>query len=523
MSTDLVYLVEITAYDPDIPGTTTLRYTSGTGMMTRPSETPANAWFDPRLQEPISFRRTMFSNARVTGGGTVGTGDIVLNNQDQALAYLRDLGIDGRDVVVRVGPQGAAYPSGYTTFLTGTAEQVEVGARTVTIRLRDKLQLLAQPVQATLYAGTNAAGSGAEGTADDIKNQRKPLLFGVRDQLTPLLVNAQKRTYQIHDGVLHAINAVYDQGVALTPSGTDRANLAALEAAAIAAGQYDTCKALGLFRLGDKPIGKVTADARGDATGGYVNKPGEIVQRILTQRCGISGGDLDSSSFTTLNAAATMECGLYITGETTRQQAIDQVLASCGGWLNHTRAGLWQVGQLLAPSGSPAFTFTDVEIEALDAVATRDAEAGVPIWRVKLRGLPYDALARTDLSTSVAEADIPRLLAPWREAVASDASVQTTHLLAGELVRDTAIQDLTALGTEAARVLALHQVRRDYTQAAVWLTQARAAVDLGSLVRLTTTRLGYGSSRDFRVVGIELDSIAVGAGRRPQLKLDLWG
>lgn len=512
-STDLIYLAEITAYDPALPGVTTLRYASGLGKMTLPGETPANAHFDARLMQPITFRRAMFSTARVSGGATVGTGEIVLNNADQGLSGLRDYGIDGRAVVVRVGPQGAAYPAGYTTFLTATAEQVEVGARSVTIRLRDKLLILAQPVQVNLYAGNNSLPSGAEGTADDIKNQRKPLLFGRRYQLAPVLVNTAALIWQIHDGALHAINAVYDQGVVLT-FGADHANLAALEAATIAAGSYDTCLALGLFRLGAAPAGRVTADAQGDATGGYVDTPAEIVERILTQRCGIAGGDIDSASFSALTVACTYETGIYITGETTRQAAIDTVLASCGGWLAPTNAGLWQVGNLTAPTGGGT-EYTDVQ--ALETLATRDADAGVPVWRVKLRHTPYAELGRSDLAGAVTEADKARLLAPWREAAAEDSAVQTKHLLAPEMLRGTAIQAAADAATEAARLLALHKVRRDLVRVRVALTQAAAAVDLGDEVTLTLDRLGYDAGRDFLVVGIEVD------GRRNRLTLDLWG
>lgn len=524
MSAPFVSLVEITAYDPAIPGTRVLRYTSGTGMMTRPAESPGNAWYEPRLQQPITFRRTMFSSARLSGASSVGTGDIVLNNRDQALGFLRDLGIDGRDVVVRVGPQGAAYPGGFTTFLTGTAEQVAVAANSATIRLRDKLQVLTLPLQATLYAGSNVLPSGAEGV-DDIKNQRKPLLFGRRYQIVPVLVNTALLIYQFHDGVAHAVDAVYDQGVALIFD-ADYANLAVLEAATIPAGRYSTCLALGLIRV-NATATRLTIDARGDASGGYVNKPDEIVQRILTQRCGIAGGDLDSSSFTALNAAATMETGVYLTGEVTRQAAIDQVLSACNGWLAPSRTGLWQVGQLLAPAGSPAFTFTDVEIGALDTIAARDAEAGVPVWRVKLRGVPYADASAADLlavnGTTMTEARRADLLQPWREAVASDSAVQTTHLLAPEMVRDTSIQNAAALATEATRLLNLHKVRRDLTRIGVWLTQERAAVDLGSEVRLVTSRLGYAAGRNFRVVGIELGSVYVAGERRATLQLDLWG
>lgn len=511
-----IYLVEVTAYDPGLPGTTTLRYSSGVGMMALPTETPANAHYDPRLMQPIGFKRTMFSSARVSGGASVGSGEIVLNNADQALGTLRDLGIDGRDVIVRLGPQGGAYPGDFSTILTGTAEQVVVSARTASIRLRDKLQVLSLPLQSTLYAGNNSLPSGAEGTADDIKGQRKPLLFGRRYQIAPVLVNTSKLIYQVHDGVVNSIDAVYDQGVALTASGTNRANLAAMEATAPAAGQYDTCTSLGLFRLGAAAAGRVTVNARGDATGGYVNTAAEIVSRMLTQRCGISSGDLDSTAFTAL-AAVNYECGIYITGETTRQQAIDAVLASVGGWLAPDRAGLWQVGRLVAPSGTPAFEYTDAHILALDTIAPRDADAGVPVWRVKLRGIPYTDLGRADLAGAVTEADKARLLQPWREVTSSDSAVQTTHLLAPEMVRDTAIQDATNLATEAARLLALHKVRRDLVQARVAMNEDSVKVDLGQVVRLTTARLGYESGRDFVVVGIDADA------KVDWLTLELWG
>ena len=40
------------------------------------------------------------------------------------------------------------------------------------------------------------------------------------------------------------------------------------------------------------------------------------------------------------------------------QQMIDQLLLSVGAWLVPDRTGVWQVGRLTAPAGSPAATFT---------------------------------------------------------------------------------------------------------------------------------------------------------------------
>jgi hypothetical protein len=518
MSEDLIYLVEITAYDDTIAGTRVLRYASGRGKMTRPSETPANAWYEPRLLQPIGFKRTMFSAARVTGGASVGAGLIVLNNTDQGLASLRDLGIDGRDVVVRIGPQDAAYPAGYTTILTGTAEQVEVGATTATIRLRDRLEILQQPLQANVYAGNNVLPSGAEGTLEDIKDQRKPLAFGIRHHFEPVLVNTSLLIYQVHDGSMQNINPVFDRRFRLTliPLPNDFPDLASLEAATIPAGQYANCKALGLFRLGSSPDGQVTVLSRGCNDPTYVTTAADIIRRILIKYCGFTSADLDEASFTALAAAAPQDVGECFVGDVTRQQAIDVFLGSIGGWLVPTRLGIWQVGRLEAPTGTPVYTFGDPEIISLDTRATRDTGAGIPVWKVRMRGRRYAAATAADIVGAATESERAEFAQEWRETVVSDPAVRTKHLLAPEMQVDTAFA-VTPMTTEATRVLNLHKVRRDFVQARVALTQAAAAVDLGSVVRLVTPRLGYGAGRDFVVVGIEAD------GKRRQLTLDLWG
>jgi hypothetical protein len=154
---DLIYLVELTAYDPAISATRVLRYCSGEGYTTKPGETPANTYYEPRLKQPVNFERAAFSRARVMGDTSVGTGVIELTGANDDLAALLNYGFDGRSAVVRVGEQTAAYPSGFTTFMSGTMEQVEAKDSTITIRLRDLLEVLDQPLQETLYAGTNTA------------------------------------------------------------------------------------------------------------------------------------------------------------------------------------------------------------------------------------------------------------------------------------------------------------------------------------------------------------------------------
>lgn len=515
--TDLVYLVELTAYDPAIPGTRVLRYCSGVGKVTSPTETPANVVYEPRVIEPTNFSRSAFSDARTMGGSTVGFGEIVLNNADQGLSALLDYGLDGRPAVVRVGPQDGAYPGDYTTFLSGTVEQVEIGARRATIRLRDRLAVLDQPIQATKYAGTNALPAGVEGTADDIKGQPKPQAYGRCYQVPLTIVNTARLICQFHDGSAQAVDAVRDMGLPLA-FGTNRANLAALEANEPAPGAYDTCLSLGLLRLGAPPAGRLTADIRGDAAGGYVSTVGAILRRILEARAGIPIGEIDTASFTALDAAAGAEVGIYITGERTMQSVADELLPAVGAWLAPSRLGLWQVGRLVAPSGAPAATFTDAEIIDLERQATNDPGRGVPVWRVVLSWRRHWAELRdADIASSVAAATRAQMTAPVREVVETDAAVQTKHLLATQLARATLLTDASAAATEAARVLALHKARRDFVRATVRLADDTAAIDLGAIVRLVTPRLGYGAGRDFVVIGL------TSTGQSRRLTLDLWG
>jgi hypothetical protein len=517
VSADQEYLVELVAYDPALPGTRTLYFASSPGKATSASDTPAATYFEPRIIEPVNFTRTAFADARVLGGASVGYGELVLNNADQGLSALMDYGLDGRALTVRVGARGGAYPGGYTTFLTGTMEQPEVNAQRATIRLRDKLAIFDLPIQSTKYGGTNSLPAGLDGTSDDLQGKPKPLCFGLCYYLSPPCVNTARLIYQIHDGAIQEVVAVYDMGVALTFNAA-RADQAALEANAPPAGTYDTCLSLGFIRLGAIPAGAVTCTARGSASGGYVSTVSAIVQRILTSYSGVAGGDVDTASFSALASAAPQEVGIYLPAETTRREAIEALLLSIGAWLAPDRDGQWKIAQLVAPTGTAAATFTDAEIYEIERQATQDPARGLPAYRWTLRWRRHWTVQAADqVAGSVAPGVRAELGQEWRERNATDATVQTKHLLSPPLNRNTLLTSASDAVAEAARLLALHKVRRDYVRVVVDFDAVNAALDLGSIVSVQTDRLGYSAGRLFVVVGITSD----GASRR--LTLELWG
>lgn len=496
------------------PGTKTFRWSTH-GFHTTGADFPAHVAYDQRILSAPVLTRVAFSNARVTGGLSVGGGQLELANLDQALAELLDLGMDGRELVMRVGPKGAAFPSGFTTVWTGTVEQPEVSVTNAILRMRDKLAFLQQPLQPTKYAGSNVLPAGVEGVADDIKGQPKPDVWGRAYHVPLAMVNTAKLILQAHSGPIQAVDAVYDQGSPLT-FGTNRANVAAMEATAPAAGAYDTCLAAGLIRVNARS-GRLTATIQGDNAGGYVSRPGAIIRRILETRCGISTAQLDTASFAALDAAANYELGLWVGAEVSRLAVIDRVLASVGAWLAPDRTGLWKVQQLIAPAGTAVLTLDEALILGIQSLATRDPDRGVPVGRVELKYRPYWAAYQlTDLAVGLTDAVKNEFTQHWRQvAPATDAAIQEKHLLAPTMALETLINSASDADTERNRRLALHGARRDFVRCQVPLTTATAALDLGQVVDVQTTRLGYGAGRKMVIVGVTAD--------RYRLDLDLWG
>lgn len=211
MAIDLL-LSELTAYDPGLPGTTTLRYATGEGHTTGPAETPANTIYDARIISPADVKRDLFANGGATGRSKIGLGDLILRNADGGLDVLLTYGFSGRDAIMRRGVPKAAYPSGFPTMIAVTMEQPEVQSDNLIIKLRDNQFGLDRPFQPNKYLGNNALPSGLEGTAD-IQGKPKPIALGwVRN--APLVnVNTAKLIFQVTDGAVLSIPGVYDQAV----------------------------------------------------------------------------------------------------------------------------------------------------------------------------------------------------------------------------------------------------------------------------------------------------------------------
>jgi hypothetical protein len=269
-------------------------------FITLPSDTLPNQQFTGKLLKGLEFHVSIV-DSDIGRKMSTGVGELQLDNSDRAFDTLyANNTIDGRRVLLKYGQITipGLVPSSfdtYPTLLDGIAEDWFLDASELRITLRDNAFKMDVPASANAYGGTGTTDGDA-----GLTGKRKPLAYGVVNNVTPAQINATNLVYQVHDGnAVNAIPAVYDFGYALPTPGTvgpdaDYASYAALIAATISNGHYATCKALGLFRLGSTPAGAVTCDVQGDSggTGGYVTDTAAIVRRIIAVAAplGRSGG-----------------------------------------------------------------------------------------------------------------------------------------------------------------------------------------------------------------------------------------
>lgn len=504
---EIIYLVEVAAYTGS--SAEVLRFCTGTGYTTGPADTPANTFYEPRVEHPGLFRQDMFSPGATYGGSSGGYGEIVLVNTDGGLDGFVDYGFDGRPCIVKQGVAGADY-STFATVITGTVEQAEVSWSRVTLRLKDRSVELDVPIQSTFYTGANVLPDGIEGTSE-LKDKPKPRLFGKCNNVTPVLVNTSKLIWQVSDSALQSIAGVYDNGVLLTQAAgyTDQADM---EANAPLAGQYRVWLAGGCFRLGSSPAGAITADAIQGAAAAN-RTAGQIIKGLVVEKLG--AGQVVEQSIIDLDTAAPYTVGFY-TGDSSVDvsTALDAMCASVGAWWGFDNSGLFWSKQLTPPDASQALlNLTEAEILSLERTATADSDKGVPIYKVNLDFSKNWTVQTSGLAGSIADnqltfesdegtqltVDRRNLLGmEYIRTVAEDATVQTKHLLAPEITVQTTIDTLTDANTEAARLLALRKVRRDRLNVQVPMDNTKYPADgFWDSEAISETALSwFGLSRD---------------------------
>lgn len=488
-----IYLAEIQGYDPGSSGVVTWRFSSGRGFDN------SGIFYEPRIEQPALLTRSM-GGSSIGGKTNISYGELTLINNDGGLNALADDFFDGRTLTLKRGDPDLGYGS-FTTVLVATIESVGMERERVSVRLRDKAITLDTPFSSVKYAGTNVLPAGIEGTADDIKGQNKPRIFGRIALMTPKLVNTSKLIYQVNNGAVDSVVNVFDAGAYLTRGTTDYTSQADMEANAPASGTFRVWPAGGCFRLGSSPYGTVSTCVVEKWDYSQSNASG-IIQRILTE-LGYTSANWVAADFTALNQKNAATLGVVVKDDETTTSLLNRICQSIGAWWGFDSLGRFRVARLDAPSGTAAATITDLEILELE----RRPIDMLPLWQTTVRSdINYAVQTGTSLAGIVSENRVNWLSLESRDQKASDTTVKSVRLLADDETYDSLLNGISQAQAESTRRLGLFSVRRD----TVTLTLANpynyfSTLDLGAVVNLQTSKLGYSSGKLFTVTGVNID------------------
>jgi hypothetical protein len=553
------FVVEVTPTVSDDGSTSTFLF-SARAWRTKPTDTPANTRVLGLLKNPGTLKRELFNRARVTGAITPSFGNLVFDNRAPArggagpLDDWVDYGIAGSLVTVRWGDTDAAYPAGYATVFIAYAAGFLADSDELTIRLRDQLQLLDQPILTEGFAGTG----GLEGGAGIAK--KKQFVSGDPGFIEPILVDAQRQIYFVQstaNGGTHDLwktNALplnpfdtFDNAVELTRVSTNYSTAADVLAAAPSAGEvkfyFGPTQAYAAgwrdggvyFRLGSPPAGDLRTFAAGypkDEDHARIGATwGTFTASHLAARAGIAAANLDLTGFNLpVGPQAISDASV------TYADVLNDSALALQGWYGINRLGVFRSGYLLDPESTHIFygasptivtvpsspstsvhTFAEVAISELKRQPIPDMES--PIWDLSMLAgdtqpsriatgatdTMRDYLTREVWHSSSGRVPAIRLADPG-------ALTDSVHMR-GRYIQNDFDRDLWF-----ARYFALYGGRRHFFTFKAAMTAELLALDLHDCVTLQHPRFGLSAGVKCRIVGITIDCSA----KVPQMSFVLW-
>ena len=182
-----------------------------------------------------------------------------------------------------------------------------------------------------------------------------PLTFGCVSNMQPYLVDGGNLIFQVNDGPVSDVPAVYDNGSPLTFGGY----VTNIQTANPAPGSYVADLQTGLIKLGAPFDGPITADVKGLST-----DTAGIIQDVLTIVG--EGANINAASLADFAAAFPYDIGIALTGSETAQEVINSLVQGAYGWWGVGRNCQYEFGAYRTPlEGDDCdYTITEKDIEA---------------------------------------------------------------------------------------------------------------------------------------------------------------
>jgi len=258
----------------------------------------ANERAIPRLISGGRITRSVPIDATIQKRGQRTIGDAIISNPDGALDHLlTDYSLTGGTIKAWLAEPDDSSDE-WALVYEATIDEVEATRKEIRISITTIADQLERSLQLRKYSG-----SGGYNGDTSVANRLRPTAWGECFGVDPVLFDPANNCFQVHDGPIQSVDAVME-GALPYDFTADYVDYDALIAASLNTGEYATCLALGLIRIGTTIAGLVypiRANIKGDARGsGYVSSTGDILYRLARDRSFIPAISVDVSSFLAL-------------------------------------------------------------------------------------------------------------------------------------------------------------------------------------------------------------------------------
>jgi hypothetical protein len=414
----------------------------------------------------------------------------VLDNTDGAFdVALDEYSAVSQSIDIKVGKIGI-WLVDFVTVFRARIISVGITETEATLELQDPVAYTQNLFPTTVYTGAGGIGGDTE-----LSGVTRPVVLGRVWNMSPVLINAVSLIYQTHDGEIGAVTGVFDGGVALAFD-ADYASYAALAAATIDPGDYGTCLAEGLIRVGDTPVYALTAHVDGHADAGITVK--SIATWLAGQLETELALDVDTDSF---DALPDWNAGWLWTDVFSFAEAVSRFVGDGGYHWGADVSGTVRVLRLDPPDPNAAVSHSyDVaDIMALERAPLPAGFEGMHHRRIVRYRRNWTVQSDSELAATAVHRAVRQR--EWKTAIETVASASRNAI--DPPVLETSLADAADAEDLAEYLLDLHGTpRRMFALETRVFGETIPA--LGDQVRVTYPRFGLREGEVRRVVSLDL-------------------
>lgn len=531
---EVVVVVKLSAVLRSDPETAVTWWLSSKTWATAPTDSPASQPMLGVIEGLRNFRQMGLAGAgqgpMVTGRIAAG-GELELDNSEGQLDDLLDAQVvDGRQVQVWAAgwDRTGAYPawSEYGLVYVGTAGQWRHAGTSVVLALDSLNRRLRKGIGTRFYYG-----AGLQSGDPDLAELSRQQVYGLCYNIPVTIVTEADLICQVHDDAVGDILAVYDKAVELQKGG-NRSTYNGIREAEPNEGTYATSLQTGYLKLGDQPVGRLTADVDGDKAANRelsseawsdgtlwsdgtgwtslfsrlpVRSTAQAIWRILEDRAEFGPSEINEGAFFRLDKAQPGLIGYFVPAGDggSIEDHIAAIAAAAGACVGPDRYNRTTIVRLQAPSDNAAVVLDTRNIPE-GGVERLTAPWGTPPYQYRINyRRNWTVMDPSELEDTVGQTRRRHLSRPSLASIGSDDTIRDLFPSAPARTIDSYFNELSDAQAERARLLATFTA-----QAILVSVKAKGVLgrcDIGQTVHLTWDRHGLDAGRFMVVVAVEDD------------------